>query len=271
VTIIAALLGGFFYLQNERGITPEEVSPLELIQSRIAEVSPSLDQIESRISSDADLAVISEELENIEQAIEDLESRQVDDARSIISDLRLQYQGSLRTLHVEENRRAELRLESDARERLADLLMDSEISKSAKDRLPTLEALVSNYPNTRAGERAQEILTNLRAEIAQQDLRDQAAERDWNWVRSRAEGWMLSDQPGRARKEVLSLSEEHQNTAAWDEREDMLLRIDQHAVNMWRQARTEIRSFLELGRKAQANDLLNQLISRASMPATKIV
>ncbi|OUU23583.1 MAG: hypothetical protein CBC13_05315 [Planctomycetia bacterium TMED53] len=265
---LVLLVGGALFFNQDRGEYNDEPSPLQQIQIQISQLKPEVEEIESRVSSSADLAQLLEDLDRIQLAIEKLESKKVEGSENDLKSLRENYQRALRATHLEDERREELELESQARELLADLMMESEVSKNSEDRIPPLEALIAKYPDTRASKMAGQTVENLKSEIAEQKLRNQAAERDWNTLRARAEGWLRSEQPGRARKEVLSLSDQHVDTESWEEREAMLLQIDQQAIDMWRQARVEIRSLLEKNRKAEANDRLNQVISRALIPAT---
>ena len=120
----------------------------------------------------------------------------------------------------------------------------------------------------RVARRAARLIEGLQMEILIQTQRNQAAERDWNRIRPRAEGWLQSNQPARARHEVTAYPEEHRNTPSWDARDQFLAQIDQQAIDLWRETGPLIREKLQEGRKAEAKDLFQGLISRASIPAT---
>ena len=79
---------------------------------------------------------------------------------------------------------------------------------------------------------------------------------------------MKSNQPARARQEVIAYPDEHRNTPSWEARENFLAQIDQQAIDLWRETSPLIRDRLQEGRKAEARDLFQGLLTRASIPAT---
>lgn len=267
--VLVALLGGWYLnLKSDPG-SPPEPTPLEQIETLALKLSPELDRIEGILSPDVDLARVRGELEDFDIDLRALESREISGAQQILAPLRNRYQAALEAIEIESTRRQDLQKEARARELFADLTRESEIPKSAEDRLPALRELIENYPDTRAAGRALILIGELEEQVRLQASRNQAAERDWNRIRPRAEGWLQSNQPARARQEVTGYPADHRNTPLWDERDRFLAEIDQIALEVWRKTSPLIRNRLQEGRKAEARDLFQGLITRASIPATQ--
>lgn len=244
-------------------------SPFDLIKEQASILDPAIDRIGNSVTKNSDLDEIAQGLEDLDLDIRDLESRNIQEAGPVLVSLRKKYQQALENLRLEKIRRLELQQEADARELLTNLLIESESLKKPQDRLPALNDLISRFPETRAADRAKDLVIELENQIETQNLREQLAERDWNAIRPRAEGWLKSNQPGRAREEILAFPDKHQQTRAWLDRNAWLSKIDQQAINLWRETRVQIRERLQEGRKTEAKDLLQGLISRASLPSTQ--
>lgn len=266
--LIFILIGGWALTTKSEKDSPREQSPLEQIESTAMNLSEDLNRLGDRISPEIDLSQVRSELEDFEVDLRGLESRNIGGSAPLLSPLRDRYGEVLEAVEKERLRRQELQKESRARELFADLTRETESVKPPADRLPALEALVADFPETRAALRATSLIESLQAEIRLQNQRNQAAERDWNRIRPRAEGWLKSNQPARARQEVIAYPDEHRNTPSWDARDNFLAQIDQQAIDLWRETGPLIRDRLQEGRKAEARDLFQGLMSRASIPAT---
>ena len=247
---------------------PPKPDPLEQIESTAMNLSQILGAIEERISPEVDLAQVRSDLEDFEVDLRGWESREISGSDALLSPLRDRYREVVKAVEKESSRRKELQKEAQARELFADLTRETENTKSPAERMPALQALVTDFPDTRAALRATRLIEDLQMEIRIQTQRNQAAERDWNRIRPRAEGWLQSNQPARARQEVTAYPEEHRNTPSWDARDQFLAQIDQQAIDLWRETGPLIREKLQEGRKAEAKDLFQGLVSRASIPAT---
>lgn len=247
---------------------PPKPDPLEQIESTAMNLSQILGAIEERISPEVDLAQVRSDLEDFEVDLRGWESREISGSDALLSPLRDRYREVVKAVEKESSRRKELQKEAQARELFADLTRETESTKSPAERMPVLQALVTDFPDTRAALRATRLIEGLQMEIRIQTQRNQAAERDWNRIRPRAEGWLQSNQPARARQEVTAYPEEHRNTPSWDARDQFLAQIDQQAIDLWRETGPLIREKLQEGRKAEAKDLFQGLVSRASIPAT---
>ncbi|MGB1071229.1 MAG: protein kinase domain-containing protein [Planctomycetota bacterium] len=247
---------------------PPKPDPLEQIESTAMNLSQILGAIEERISPEVDLAQVRSDLENFEVDLRGWESREISGSDALLSPLRDRYREVVKAVEKESSRRKELQREAQARELFADLTRETESTKSPAERMPALQALITDFPDTRAAFRATRLIEDLQMEIRIQTQRNQAAERDWNRIRPRAEGWLQSNQPARARQEVTAYPEEHRNTPSWDARDQFLAQIDQQAIDLWRETGPLIREKLQEGRKAEAKDLFQGLVLRASIPAT---
>lgn len=247
---------------------PPKPDPLEQIESTAMNLFQILGAIEERISPEVDLAQVRSDLEDFEVDLRGWESREISGSDALLSPLRDRYREVVKAVEKESSRRKELQREAQARELFADLTRETESTKSPVERMPALQALITDFPDTRAALRATRLIEDLQMEIRIQTQRNQAAERDWNRIRPRAEGWLQSNQPARARQEVTAYPEEHRNTPSWDARDQFLAQIDQQAIDLWRETGPLIREKLQEGRKAEAKDLFQGLVSRASIPAT---
>ena len=244
-------------------------SPIEIQVEKVLLDLPEAQQKTELLINSGRLGAAEEQLLQLSTEVEFL----VDNSELLSSEQLLVAKEKLRNLESnlesEYSKLAELDQENSARSLLAEALSNEENPSSFSARISTLENLISKYPNTRAANKASELISELKSEEAIADKKQQAAERDWNLVRSRAEGWLRSDQPGRARAEVLQLSEVHRGTRAWDQRDQFLMELTTSAISMWQSAMIEARSFIEEGRLAEAEDILNQMSTRALIPETE--
>jgi len=225
----------------------------ELQDSRHREITRNLDLAESAISrgepvsADEILQSLVEVPEQFTVRIEDLERR----------------------IELEQQRIDSLAREDRARNLLADILAASEEQQPLEQKLERLQQLGSDHSETRAGSRALELAVELRAQLVARNQLEDRASNLWSQTLARAQGWRTSGNPARAREEALAFSEEFSKTDAWQQRSRFLVELSEDATGIWEAARQEVSTLLTRGHLAQAEDVIDGVVSRALLPATR--
>lgn len=225
----------------------------ELIQQRRLEVTQRLDLAESAVnrgepdSAEEILISLTEIPEDLEPRIQDLEE----------------------AIEKEHLRISLLAREEEARSSLAEILSSSESTTPAQQKLNLLKELVAKHPETRAAQRALDRISELEKQLSEKQQKEATAKVEWEQALAKAEGWRSAGNPARAREEALSLPEKFAETSSWTKRNQFLEILDQEAMQHWAEARAKVRSLLEQGRIAQADDVIDGVVSRALLPVTR--
>ena len=226
---------------------------MELAARHFEEVSDRLDLAESAASR-GDPVTAEELLASIEAVPMELQSR-----------MKLLEQ----TIESEHQRVEKVSRENDARSQLADVLSATEQEVKPEQKLQQLLDLVEAHPGTRAGERAEVLANQLKLELQQAAELEERALFSWQQVLARAEGWRSSRNPARAREEALSLSDNFASTEAWEQKNQFLEQLNSEAAILWAEANTTVKELLDEGRFAQAEDIIDGVVSRALLPGTR--
>lgn len=172
-------------------------------------------------------------------------------------------------IEKERQRIDSLAREEEARSELAEILSSSDTSAPAQQKLEKLRELVRTHEGTRAAQRAADKIDELDQLVASQQQKEQRARVAWEQALAKAEGWRSADNPARAREEALALSDEFAGTRSWSSRNEFLQKLEEEAAQLWAEARAEVRVLLREGRIAQADDIIDGVVSRALLPTTR--
>ena len=189
--------------------------------------------------------------------------------KAIPDGLELRIQDLENAIAIERQRIDSLSREEQARTALAEILSASEATTPARQKLAKLRDLAQQHAGTRAAQRALEEVTELEQLLAQKEEKESRAKVAWERALARAEGWLSARNPARAREEALSLSDEFAGTSSWSARNQFLKKLEQEASQLWAEARAEVRQLLRQGRIAQADDIIDGVVSRALLPNTR--
>ncbi len=173
------------------------------------------------------------------------------------------------SIEKERQRIASLAREEEARSALAEILSASEATTLPQQKLVKLRALVATHRDTRAANRALDEIGKLEQQVVNNQQLESRAKVAWEQALARAEGWLSARNPARAREEALSLSDEFAGTDSWSKRNQFLEKLEQEAAHLWAEARSEVRALLKQGRAAQADDVIDGVVSRALLPTTR--
>ncbi|HIC24078.1 MAG: hypothetical protein COB10_05175 [Planctomycetota bacterium] len=199
-----------------------------------------------------------------------------DSAEAILLSLEMvpdQLDGRIQDLEnaiAKERRRIDsLSREEAARSALAEILSSSETTIPPQQKLEKLRELVKTHEGTRAAQRAAQKIGELEQLVTTQKEKERRAKVAWEQALARAEGWRSARNPARAREEALALSDEFAGTSSWSLRNQFLKKLEEEAAQLWAEARAEVNVLLREGRIAQADDVIDGVVSRALLPTTR--
>ena len=250
LVILVGSVAGWMQWQNNQD---EKTRAAQQTAQYFDAVSKSLDLADSAVSR-GDPVGAEELLESIKKIPLDLQPR--------VTDLEL-------AIETEHQRVDALSREEGARSHLADILSATQQEMKPAQKLQQLLELVDSHPGTRAGERAKVLAQQLKLELQQASELEDRALFTWQEALARAEGWRSSRNPARAREEALTLSENFASTEAWQQRNLFLELLTSEAIILWAEASTEVKTLLDEGRFAQAEDIIDGVVTRALLPETR--
>ncbi|RUA08365.1 MAG: hypothetical protein DSY81_09695 [Bacillota bacterium] len=248
--LMGGTIGGLLQLQKSR---LNEDLAMQTAATRRLEISRRLDLADSAVSRGEPVSA-QEILDSLEDVPEDLLTR--------IRDLE-------QAIELEHRRIDTVSREELARSRLAEILTTGDDKLPPERRLEQLNSLARNHPDTRAGTRSAELARSLKVELERQEKLEDDALIAWKQTLARAQGWRTSGNPARAREEALTLSEQFASTDAWNLRIQFLEQLDFEATRLWAQARADVLTLLAEDRIAQADDVIDGVVSRALLPCTR--